>query len=172
MKSTLRTTVLAVAAGASALLAAAPAAAQYVYVQPGIVAQPAVVAQGHYDHDARWARRDRHAPLITDVTPSHGERLSERGRTRISARIVDQGRSGIEYRSISLRVDGRDVTHLARFDGDDLRYREDLQPGRHHAELVVSDRAGNTARHAWSFFVRDDDRRDRYGYYDGRGSRW
>jgi hypothetical protein len=50
-------------------------------------------------------------------------------------------------------VDGRDVTRQARIDRDDIRYADDLRPGRHFAELVVRDRAGNVARQSWSFEV-------------------
>jgi hypothetical protein len=88
-----------------------------------------------------------------DVSPAHGERVSERGRTRISARIFER-RSGVA--DFRLRVDGRDVTGWTRFDGEEVRYREHLPPGRHWAELVVRDRAGNTSRQAWSFDVVPD----------------
>jgi hypothetical protein len=100
----------------------------------------------------RWARRggDRQAPQITDITPSHGERVSDRGRTRITARVHDE-RSGVE--SVTLRVDGRDVTGLTRVEDGEVRYREDLAPGRHVAELVVRDRAGNASRRSWTFDV-------------------
>ncbi|RYF18072.1 MAG: hypothetical protein EOO30_04525 [Comamonadaceae bacterium] len=114
--------------------------------------------RGDRDHrDLRW-RRDVHAPQIIDVTPDR--RVGDRGRTRIGVRFHDQG-SGVA--GVRLRVDGRDVTHAARVDHDEVRYRDDLAPGRHHAEVVVRDRAGNVARHAWSFVVVDRDRN--YGYY-------
>jgi hypothetical protein len=62
-------------------------------------------------------------------------------------------------------VDGRDVTRHASVDNNDIRYADNLQPGRHRAELVVRDRAGNVARRAWSFQVTDF---ERYGYNAGR----
>jgi len=113
-----------------------------------------------------WEHRDRDAPQITDISPAQGERVSERGRTRITARVGDQG-SGVE--SVSLRLDGRDVTSAVRVEGSDIRYAEDLQPGRHSAELEVRDRAGNVARQRWFFDVVDQDR-GRRGDHD-RGDR-
>jgi hypothetical protein len=107
-----------------------------------------------------WGHRDRSAPQIVAVSPAQGERVSERGRTRITARVGDHG-SGVE--SINLRIDGRDVSGGVRFDGDDIRYAEDLHPGRHSAELAVRDRAGNVARRTWFFDVVDRDH-GRRGY--------
>jgi len=147
MKS-LRTSLAAAAmlvAPAAALLVSTPAAAQH----------RAIVAQDYGPH------RDQRPPRITDVTPDHGDRIGERGRTRISARFHDAG-SGV--RSVALRVDGRDVTGWSRVEGDRIRYREDLAPGRHVAEVMVRDRAGNVSRRAWSFVVVDRDRDYGYGY--------
>ncbi|MBI5276884.1 MAG: hypothetical protein HY854_10525 [Burkholderiales bacterium] len=108
--------------------------------------------------DRGW--RDARGPRITDITPSHGDRVNERGRTEISARIHDN-RSGVDRRSIRLRVDGRDVTRAARIDNDSVVYRDDLREGRHTAELVVRDRRGNETRRSWSFDVVD--RHERIG---------
>jgi hypothetical protein len=134
---------------AAALMVLAPAAV--------LTASPAAAehraAEGWNDR----YYRDQRPPRIVDVTPDHGDRVGDRRRTRISARFQDQG-SGVD--AAFLRVDGRDVTWRARFDGDEIRYREDLAPGRHVAEVVVRDRAGNTSRRAWSFVVVDRG----YGY--------
>jgi hypothetical protein len=46
---------------------------------------------------------------------------------------------------------------------------ENLRPGRHVAEVMVRDRAGNLARRTWAFDVRNDVRGDRYGYGYGHG---
>ena len=163
--------VLLLAPLAAAVFAAKPANAQVIvqWPQPAVVvqAQPmAAPAYGHYEHyrEARW---DRRGPEITDVTPYDGSRVFERGnrRTEISARIADT-RSGIDYSSIRLRIDGRDVTRRARVDGNEVRLRDDLNPGRHVAELAVRDRAGNWSQRAWSFDVIERGRH--YGYYDGR----
>jgi hypothetical protein len=111
-----------------------------------------------------WEYRDREAPEIVELSPAQGERVSERGRTRITARVSDQ-RSGVE--SVTLRLDGRDVSSGVRVEGNDIRYAEDLQPGRHSAELAVRDRAGNIAMRRWFFDVVDRER----GRRGGRGER-
>jgi hypothetical protein len=112
------------------------------------------------DRDDRQARRDTVAPQISHVTPENGDRLDDRGRVRISARVSDEG-SGVE--SVTLRLDGRDVSRRLRVEGDSVRYRDDLPLGRHTAELVVRDRAGNVTRHNWTFDVVDRDRRGHRG---------
>ena len=162
MKATFRNRIAAALFVAPlAALVGTSAHAEYatVYVQP---AQQTYPAWG----DHRYERRDHRPPQISEVTPSQGERIGERGVTRISARVRDFG-SGIDAQGVSLRVDGRDVSLRTRFDGDEVRYREDLAPGRHFAELVVRDRAGNATRQAWSFDVMPEHRGwQRYGYND------
>jgi Ni/Co efflux regulator RcnB len=154
MKATLRFS----AAAAAMLLA--PIAAL-------LVAQPAAAQQDHdrWEHRDSRQRRDDRAPVVSDLTPSQGERVGARGLTRISAHFDDQG-SGVDRRSVMLRIDGRDVTRRARVDSDDIRYADDLRPGRHMAELVVRDRAGNTARRSWTFEVLDRGRD--VGYHNAR----
>jgi hypothetical protein len=100
---------------------------------------------------------DSRPPVISDMTPANGERVGERGRTLISARLQDEG-SGIDRDSVRLRIDGREVSDDVRVSADDVRYRADLPPGRHSAELMVRDRAGNTSTKAWSFDVVPGDR--------------
>jgi hypothetical protein len=153
-----------------ALLVAQPAAAQHAfgYSQPAVVAQQQDFRgdRERWDHD-RWDRRDNHyrrderGPWIGDIVATQGGR----GWTRISARFGDQG-SGVDFRSVILRVDGRDVTQRARIDGDDIRFADDLRPGRHVAELVVRDRAGNATRRSWTFDVAGHYRH--YSSYDAR----
>lgn len=107
--------------------------------------------------------RDNRPPQISDLTPSNGDRVRERRETEISARVKDDD-SGIDRNSVVLRVDGRDVTNRIRFDGNEVSYRDDLQGGRHTAELVVRDRAGNLSRRSWSFEVVD-----RWAHNNGNG---
>jgi hypothetical protein len=95
---------------------------------------------------------DRTPPQIADVSPSAGSRTGERGRTTVFARLSDD-RSGVDAGSVRLVVDGLDVTPDARITRNDVVYRERLGRGRHHAELLVRDRAGNVARNSWSFVV-------------------
>ena len=95
-------------------------------------------------------RADERPPRITEVTPADGERMRERGRTFIRARLSDQG-TGVDPRSVRLFVDGLDVTADAQVTAGEVSYRERLGRGRHRAELLVKDRAGNVSRLAWSF---------------------
>ncbi|HEY0823223.1 MAG TPA: hypothetical protein VGD76_05495 [Ramlibacter sp.] len=98
------------------------------------------------------ARRDRQAPRVIGLTPSNGDRVEERGRTFIHARLADKG-SGVDPRSVRLLVDGLNVTGDARITDDEIAYRERLGRGQHRAELVVRDHAGNVNRTAWTFRV-------------------
>ena len=161
MKSTLRSKIAAAAmllVPVGAMLAVTPASAEH---------RDGYSDRGHgYGYgDRDQFRGDNRAPRIFDVTPDNGDVVSERGRTRIAARFHDR-ESGVG--TVVLRVDGRDVTGRARVDGDDIRYAENLRPGRHVAELVVRDRAGNTSRRTWTFDVANDVRRDGYGRGYGR----
>ena len=140
-----------------------------------VASQPAAAQDRGWDGD-RWEQsqrfhRDHRAPDIYDVSPDHGDRVSDRGWTRITARFSDN-RSGVDPRSVVLRIDGRDVTSQARVDRDDIRYAENLQPGRHTAELYVRDRAGNLGRRTWVFDVVDYGRNYGYGDRGGYERRW
>lgn len=97
-------------------------------------------------------RPDRNAPRVSQLTPGNGTRVDEYGRTFIQARLSDD-RSGVDPRSVRLIVDGLDVTADARISDDAVAYRERLGRGRHRAEVVVRDRAGNETRSAWTFAV-------------------
>ena len=111
-----------------------------------------VTASADLPDARRGHRRDDVAPQIVNVTPGNGERVDERGRTFINARLSDD-RSGVDPASVRLVVDGLDVTRNARVTDDAIAYRERLGRGHHRAELVVSDRAGNVSRTAWTFRV-------------------
>ncbi len=200
MKSTLRSQLATAAmllVPVGAMFTAAPAAAgsllQDVIVQIANENQRRANEEAgiapDYGHDRRggyYGRdgygRDRQAPQVVALFPADGSRVDDRGRTQVAARFDERG-TGVA--SVNLRVDGRDVTHRSRVDANEIRYAENLQPGRHHAELVVRDRAGNTTRRHWSFDVVDHDRgrghgygrdygydRGGYGNDDGYGRRW
>lgn len=126
-----------------------------------MVAQPASAAPRFHEHRAefhhrfhehRFFRADHRAPRVKVVTPDNGARVPDHGRTHISARLSDD-RSGIDARTVHLRVDGRDVTRFARVTPAEVRVAENLRPGHHTAQVQVSDRAGNTTRTAWTFDV-------------------
>ena len=116
---------------------------------------------------ARYGRHDRHGPQIVDITPNDNERVGERGRTEVSARFRDD-RSGVNVASVRLRIDGTDVTQASRVNASQVSYEANLRQGRHLAELVVRDRAGNVTRTAWNFVV-DNDIRGNNGVSLGYG---
>jgi hypothetical protein len=116
-----------------------------------------VTVRGGRDDDDNQAR-DTVAPVVSDLSPANGGRVGERGRVHISARVTDAG-SGIDTKSVRLRIDGKDVSERARLRGDTVHFRDNLAPGRHTAELLVRDEAGNTTRQAWNFRVVDRDQR-------------
>lgn len=102
-------------------------------------------------------RHDERPPQITDLTPANGERVDDRRNTRVTARLDDEG-SGIDTDSVRMRINGRDVTSEARVNDNRIVWRDDLEPGRHTAEVRVRDRAGNTSSKAWTFDVQDEPR--------------
>jgi len=118
-----------------------------------------------WDRGDRPVARDDRPPQITDLAPGNGDRITERGRAHIGARLSDEG-SGIDPASVRLRLQGRDVTGDARVSGDEVQYRADLDPGRYTAELSVRDRAGNSSTKSWTFDVVGD-RGERVGGYGG-----
>lgn len=186
MKSTLRSQLATAAmllVPVGAMFTAAPVAAgsflQDIIVEVANENQRRANAEAgiapDYGHDPRGSyygrdgyARDNRAPQIVSVFPANGSRVDDRGRTQIAARFDERG-SGIA--AVTLRVDGRDVSHRTRVDANEIRYAENLQPGRHVAELVVRDRAGNTTRRNWSFDVVDHDRGrgNAYGHDQGYG---
>jgi hypothetical protein len=115
----------------------------------------------------RGARGDRVGPQVVDITPNHGQHVGERGRTEVSARFRDD-RSGVDVSSVRLRIDGDDVTNESRVHSDRVSFNANLRQGRHQAELVVRDRAGNVTRTAWTFVV-DNDFRGNNGVSLGYG---
>lgn len=114
---------------------------------------------------AQWP--DRVGPKVVDVTPNHNQHVGERGRTEVSARYRDD-RSGVNVKSVRLRIDGDDVTRQSRVTGNKVSFEANLRQGRHEAELVVRDRAGNVTRTAWNFVV-DNDIRGNNGVSLGYG---
>jgi hypothetical protein len=109
--------------------------------------------RGRDDDEGRPAQaRDERSPQIFEMTPGNGDRVTERGRTRISARLSDDG-CGVDPATVRLRLNGRDVTADSRVTPEEVTGRSDLDPGRYTAEVTVKDQAGNTTTQAWTFDV-------------------
>src|SRR5262245_32459118 len=91
-------------------------------VQP-VLAQP----RGGWDQgNQRTQFRAERPPQVSDVMPADRQVLPE-GPVEISARLSDQG-SGVDPRSVRLRLNGRDVTDDARVNAREVRLRTDLRP--------------------------------------------
>lgn len=114
------------------------------------------VIRGEADTAQRYGT-DARGPEITDMSPRHGDRVREDGRTVITAHFADEG-SGIDPSSVRMRLNGRDVTDRARITGNGIRFRDDLEAGRYTVELAARDRSGNLGTRSWTFDVVGDDR--------------
>jgi hypothetical protein len=143
----------------AAALFAQPAAAgpAHSVAQAVTVVAPPAARDRDHEHDRDGWRhagpqRDERAPKIKDLSPLPGARVGDRQRMIVSARFSDEG-SGVNPASVRLRIDGRDVTSSSRIVADEVRFNNNLLPGRHVAEVIVRDRAGNTARRSWKFDV-------------------
>jgi hypothetical protein len=154
----------------SALRKPVAAAALLLSAAAALMAQPALAHDHDGDGHDGWhhaAQGDERAPMIRELTPRPGERVGNQLRTTVSARFRDEA-SGVDPASVRLHIDGHDVTGSSRIDDDEVRFHNNLFPGRHVAEVVVRDRAGNTARRSWQFELvdREHERHDRYDHRD------
>lgn len=91
---------------------------------------------------------DNTAPMIAQVNPGAD------GRPVIEATLTDEG-SGLDASSVSVTVDGSDVTSDAWVSGDTLTYQANsgLQTGNHSYRITVKDLAGNISEQSGSFTV-------------------
>jgi len=96
---------------------------------------------------------DNQGPVIGEVTPGVGDRVTRR-RPTITATLQDAG-SGIERESVRLTLDGRDVTNDVTITNTFLTFRPDeqLAPGKHTAVVTARDKAGNQVSKSWEFNV-------------------
>ncbi|HOT96655.1 MAG TPA: hypothetical protein PLN61_02950 [bacterium] len=98
--------------------------------------------------------RDSEPPAITALLPAEGARTT---RTPLLQARVHDALSGIgDEEQYELRLDGRPVIVEYDPEGERLLHpvATPLRPGRHTLELTVSDRCGNRAGKAQSFYVR------------------
>jgi hypothetical protein len=106
-----------------------------------------------------WSFRvaDVTAPALGDPRPDDGSASSDRT-PAISVVASDAG-TGIDPATLSVTLDGRDVTRLGTLAGGRFAYQpqEPLPLGDHVVIARVSDRAGNAAApFQWHFGVRDE----------------
>ena len=106
-----------------------------------------------------WTFRvaDVTAPTLGDPRPDAGSSSSDRTPT-ISLAAFDAG-TGVDPATVSVTLDGRDISRLGTFSGGRFTYQpqELLGLGDHVVVARVSDRAGNPAApFEWHFGVRDE----------------
>jgi hypothetical protein len=100
---------------------------------------------------------DATAPVLSDVRPDDGSSGSDRT-PALSVAIGDAG-TGVEASSISVTLDGSDVSARGSFSGGRFTYvpSDPLGYGAHTVTAQASDRSGNrSAVLSWSFQVRDE----------------
>jgi hypothetical protein len=100
---------------------------------------------------------DATPPVLDDVRPDDGSAGADRT-PAISFAVSDAG-TGLDPASISLTVDGRDVTARGELAGGRFGYvpSEPLGFGSHSVSARATDRSGNvSAPLTWSFQVRDE----------------
>jgi len=102
---------------------------------------------------------DSTSPTISDLTPEPGSYVNDATPT-ISA-VLSDNLSGINPGSITIEVDGEDVTGYAVWEWIEEPYSgtltytptEDLGEGEHTVHVYVEDDVGNSADATWSFTV-------------------
>jgi hypothetical protein len=95
---------------------------------------------------------DSTPPIITDLQPPDGS-LTNENFPMINANYSDS--SGIDVSSVSMEVDGVDITLFVTVTGNGVSYIPgiSLSDGIHTVNLKVRDIYGNLATAAWSFMV-------------------
>ncbi|MEM2880919.1 MAG: Ig-like domain-containing protein, partial [Candidatus Methanomethylicaceae archaeon] len=90
-------------------------------------------------------------PKIFIISPLNGTILSIKSIT-INASYSDD--VGINTTSITLKLDGRDVTAYSIVTPVSITYFTTLEEGSHIVSLTVKDTSGNTATATWSFTIK------------------
>ncbi len=152
--------------GVDVAAAGAFADGEFRYVPPGELAFGAHAVRvlaadrsGNAMIPVEWAFTvaDRTAPALLDPRPDPGAAGSDRT-PAIGVTVADGG-VGVDPASLSVVLDGRDVTALGSVAGDRFTYLPPaaLAFGEHTVVVRAADRAGNAAPPlAWTFTVRDE----------------
>lgn len=95
---------------------------------------------------------DKVAP---EIISWHPESLTEETRPVIEVEYRDEGK-GVDASSVSLLLDGRDVTSETKVTREKVTYRpaEELEEGQHKVKVSLTDLAGNRTTKEWAFNVR------------------
>ncbi|MEM2178561.1 MAG: Ig-like domain-containing protein, partial [Candidatus Methanomethylicaceae archaeon] len=93
---------------------------------------------------------DTTPPKISIISPLNGTILSNKSIT-INASYSDDVE--IDITSITLKLDGRDVTAYSIITPISIIYSTTLEEGSHTISLTVKDTSGNIATATWSFTI-------------------
>jgi copper amine oxidase-like protein len=95
------------------------------------------------------------APQITDVAPGNGQVVNN-SKPSIYATFAAPTDVGIDPRSVTLKVNGSDVTSSVTRTGSFVTYTSGaaLPDGPVSVSVAVADFAGNTASRSWTFTIR------------------
>jgi parallel beta-helix repeat protein len=107
-----------------------------------------------------WSFRvssDSEPPEIMDLQPLNGSAINET-RPPIGASLKDE-ESGVNISSVSISVDGIDVTDKSTITATSVQYTpgEALSYGSHIAQVTVEDNYGNEQARSWSFNLSDSE---------------
>jgi hypothetical protein len=102
---------------------------------------------------------DTTAPVLQNLAPAPGS-LTSQARPTLSGTVIDTGGSGVDTASIRVQLDGVDVpATLSAISPDQASFSfvpaAPLADGSHTVEAFASDRAGNAAVPASTFFIVD-----------------
>jgi len=95
---------------------------------------------------------DLTAPVINDLTPASGQSAGC-AFPAIQASFTDN-RVGVDTASVSLIVDGEDVTALSAISDQSILYQPpSMAGGQHSATVTVADLSGNSTSSSWQFDI-------------------
>lgn len=97
---------------------------------------------------------DIFGPIITKLEPA-ADAILDKTNTKPGIRVEFNDPSGIATDSVSLVVDGVDITSSATVKDDSVSYAMDteLSQGKHSVTVKVSDAKGNETTRTWSFTI-------------------
>lgn len=99
--------------------------------------------------------KDNDPPLIKNLSPQNNELVSAQSRLFISGSFDDGAGSGVDPRTVQIKLDGRDITSQAVITPNFFSYQpsSSLSLGNHQVEVSAKDMAGQSVRTSWRFEV-------------------
>ncbi len=99
--------------------------------------------------------KDNDPPLIKNLVPQNNELVAAQSRLFISASFDDGAGSGVDPRSVLIKLNGRDITSQAVITPGFFSYQpsSSLSLGNHQVEVSAKDLAGQSVRTNWRFEV-------------------